>query len=116
MFVTKVEAQKKLCPIISAQHGGADDYGFCRGPRCMVWRWDDFHEGRKYVMPQEKNTNKEPERPDDVPESWLWCTKKFAVEAINGEIEEYHFLCWLEPEEEFLKRRVGYCGLGGKMS
>lgn len=85
----------------------------CEGSVCMAWQWEkDETEKilcRKPLFDDWKDkflerNPKEPPRPDDVPASYIW--------VVNTTYRGNRILCyWEEPEDEFVARRLGYCGL-----
>jgi hypothetical protein len=91
----------------------------CIGSDCMAWRWLDMPFSppnvRRLSYSQIWECNEEPPRPDDVPQSWVWCPFE------GGD----YTAGWVEPEEEYRQRveelrkkyealRRGYCGMAGK--
>jgi hypothetical protein len=106
MILTEREAGAYFCPNMLAIKGG------CMGSRCMAWRWLEstsfggFTPG--FLMADDREATKEPERPTYVPRSWIF-------KAFHGEQDLP--AGWIEPEEEFRDRvfnkRRGFCGLAG---
>lgn len=105
MMVREETAKTKWCPHarLPATDGGAYNRmrvsgenmsppsSTCIGAGCMAWRWGSL----------------EPHKISHTPvEGWEHCP---ADEA--GEWQEY----WLEPQEEAAKRRLGWCGLSGRV-
>jgi len=94
MFLTEAEAERKFCPMPNCHT--------CTGSRCMAWRWLEMP-----VQIVIEDTEKD-KRPVGVSENWEWeealvvCNNK---NPISG---------WVEPLQETLKRRRGYCGMAGK--
>lgn len=121
MTVTEQQAADKWCSMVRASAGGEDNNACnagtgirtggrnpilarCIGSECMSWRWKDQHIYGKYVLADAPEATKEPDRSaNGIPETWVW-------QPFDGEDEA----CWIEPEEETLARRTGYCGLAGK--
>ena len=79
----------------------------CADEDCMAWRWFDPPEPEpRIVEHSDPLAEVEPtDRPADVPKSYgFWpCDPKEGTDA-----------CWIEPENEAVKRRRGYCGAFGK--
>jgi len=75
----------------------------------MAWRWHPTENKRKHVMCSDDKTEKMPDRPSDVPDSWEFVPY---YERDYG----YRPAYWLEDVESFKKRSLpllGFCGLAG---
>lgn len=102
MTVTEAEAKGKWCPYTRVSANEKDEN--CIGSECMAWRWKDQQIFRKYVLADDPEATEEPDRyAKGIPETWVW-------QPFDGEDEA----CWIEPENETLARRTGYCGLAGR--
>lgn len=112
--VTEKQAAGMWCPHVVASHtdprmgvNGRPIHN-CVGSTCMAWRWATDIE-RRVLRP---GAYREPGTPEPVehrqalgvPDGWTW---EIDADAQDG--------ChWLEPEEQAVPRRRGYCGLAGK--
>lgn len=118
MMLTEQEANRKVCPFMSApvQHSYNDNspneeyvlHEDCIGSRCMAWRvgkrpnpqtitHDMPAEERREII--EKDLD-DPPHPEGVPKSYI-----FGISP--------HKAFWIEDEESCAARRKGYCGLVG---
>ncbi len=115
--VTEKQAAGMWCPMVRESgpdnrtiwnRTGEDHHDRCLGSRCMAWRWATDIE-RRVLRP---GAYREPGTPEPVehrqalgvPDGWTW---EIDADAQDG--------ChWLEPEEQAVPRRRGYCGLAGK--
>lgn len=79
-------------------------YSTCIGPKCAMWRWAEPIRIR-VIAPEKwpENDAHVPERPAHIPESWTW-------EPGDGDPPG-----WVEPKDEAQARRLGFCGLAGKV-
>jgi len=77
----------------------------CRGPNCMMWRWDRdaSHNIRQHVA-EDVTATTEPPRPAGIPQSWIFTP----FEDTNK-----NPAAWNEPEADARVRWQGYCGLAG---
>ena len=119
MIYTEEEAKERWCPMVRFHMGfqgfvydnkpgnsQAHNYScFCLASDCMMWAWADGEPRMKCMIPQNLDSEEEPERPSEVPASWKWIS---ASEASDGVPH------WHEPQSEANARRQGFCGLGGK--
>lgn len=118
MLMTEKDAAEKWCPAARVfavkkgpfwdNRGENEDHPTwtkCLGSGCMAWRWD------RRVDPPTCHWHSvnlplgspEPERPANVPASWVW----------ENDSDEREFCRWVEPVKDADTRRRGYCGLGG---
>lgn len=100
MRTTASEARAKLCHCTLVN----DTFETCEGPRCMAWRWNKAPTNKRRIHHLDIKALTQPERPDDVPGTWLF----FPYDPI-----EEAYAHWLEPDEDCDDRRTGYCGLAG---
>lgn len=99
MRVTVAEL-KGICPMSM----GNPTFEPCKGPRCMAWRWGRMPDNKVAFSYADRKALVEPERPEYVPASWLFVAYD-DIEDTNAH--------WLEPDEEAMERRQGWCGLAG---
>jgi hypothetical protein len=120
-MMTEKEARTKWCPLARGAdrfsagsvdgyvtqnrltNGSPDESCHCIGSACMAWRWGPerpFGTVNNRGEPSEE----EPPRPAALAPSWNWTP---ASEDDDG--RGY----WVEPEDEYFARRVGFCGAFG---
>lgn len=110
MNFTLAEAAAKWCPEVrlvvidgdvlnnrKKSHDPSMAGTACIGEKCMAWQWADSG-NRMRRLCSDPNATTEPERPASVPASWTF----YPCEDDEA--------CWVEPEEEAMQRRKGYCG------
>lgn len=120
MMHTVEEARKLWCPMARvAAHfqwdfrnnvsfnrdpDGLTKQAYCIASDCMMWRWgDDFRVKARLCSDAFATT--EPARPADLPADWYFVPASISLISPAQ---------WAEPTNQSLKRRTGYCGLGGK--
>jgi len=88
----------KKCPLLPGKK--------CVGATCGGWRWHDPPEPELRIIEHSDPMAKvEPaDRPADVPKSYRF----WPSDGDGG-------ACWIEPTENAIARRKGYCGFAGKM-
>ena len=99
---TEEQASRRLCP---AAMNGNDIDPRCLGEKCMAWRWVDQIKvlTRQHTeMITEDDDEPQPERPEGVPEDYIW--------QPDGE----GIMWWVEPVEKAKARRTGYCGMADR--
>ncbi len=101
MLVTENQAALLLCV------RGLPEGITCFGSRCMAWRWAESWRQLVEMPANHKDScsEAEPPRPPTLPQSWTW--------SPPGDFDDLG--CWVEPANEALARRMGYCGLAGKV-
>ncbi len=102
MSYTEKETGGRMCPMSFGQLSPAAVACRCIASKCMLWVWD--HVGRRLVrqhseLIMEDDDKPQPERPEGVPEHFLW------------EADSDGVMFWTEPEEMARERSKGYCGL-----
>ena len=109
MIVTEEEAFNLQCRVGSASAGsdGLMDFTCCVGASCMHWKWEN-HTEQKFHAASDRRATVEPDRPNDLPDSWQWLPYGKLYSGLVGENAG-----WVEPIEEAMLRRKGRCGLGG---
>lgn len=107
MLVTEGRARSKYCvQCFTKVVKDGFEFDTCRGSDCMAWRWASRPLSWKKVQysNQPEENMPEPPRPEFLPRSWEW---------YNG-WEDGEGCGWIESEEEYAARRLGYCGLVGR--
>lgn len=93
MILTTATAREKECHKDKSVNCSADE--------CMAWRWaEDWH--ARAIRCEIKRAESEPERPANVPASYLFIAADPEMDA-----------AWFESTAEAMERRRGYCGLAG---
>lgn len=73
----------------------------CIASACAMWRIE-YSPSRRLRMAVDTKATSQPDRPGDVPPSWIFSPY---------DPEEGDPAGWVEPEDEQKARRQGYCGL-----
>ena len=106
MLVTEEQAKEMVCPLPRHESTGNG----CYGSRCMWWRWGAETRTRFRAAHDDDGNalgiQAEPDRPNDVPASWIWVPAKRGIQSMASG--------WQEPRPEAHARRLGYCGAAGK--
>ena len=113
---TEDDARKLWCPMARVNTDQGNTYydnrsdlvngptTLCIASVCAMWRWDkDFHVKTRLCSDAFATT--EPARPADLPADWYFVPASISLISPAQ---------WAEPTNQSLKRRTGYCGLGGK--
>lgn len=104
--VTSDDGETKQRPgMLLEAIAGVSKAANCIGSKCAMWRWADkpFQVSRTRVMCNDPLAVTEPARPDGLNE-------KFVFIPCDEDVDAH----WAEPEEVWLSRRRGYCGLAGR--
>lgn len=120
MLMNEAEAKTKWCPMMQFVIGPQDrkwqgaaytnrcqelntDKVNCIASGCPMWRWaEDWHVRIHNCDRKDMRAEKEPERPSYVPKAYIFISADEECEA--------H---WVEPADDAMARRRGYCGLAG---
>lgn len=78
----------------------------CESNECLAWRFVSSTRPKHHVL--EIYSQDEVKRPTHIPQSWTWFSDQFDPDT------DIQICGWEEPESEFHRRRLGYCGLAGK--
>lgn len=105
MLLTEKEAQTGvICPMM--QRAGDPERTCCYGSGCAMWRWSDPCLDQRTRRCINVYAVTEPERPLSVPSSWIF--------EPYDDTDADLYAQWIEPMEDAIARRRGYCGLAGK--
>lgn len=104
MTFTKNEASQKMCPFSISNYGHGTNVARCMTDACLAWRWSGDISRQTFVPDKvngvdDRGVAREPPRPNNVPESWVW----------NGDTQDGDPPQWVEPIESAASRRRGYC-------
>ena len=118
MSHTQKQASELWCPMVRVgvqpSSGGpsaindpttVNYHGSCIAETCAMWRWVDKPSQvyRVTAMCEDRFAETEPERPAGLNNTFVFVPCDENADA--------H---WAEPEEVWLSRRRGYCGLAGR--
>lgn len=108
---TAKEANQLWCPVSGGERtpsirvigptAKAGGWSRCIGDQCAAWRWAGPAQ-RKFVLCDDAAATVEPKRPDLIPNTWKFCPSE------DGEPAG-----WVQPDDEAMAERMGYCGLAG---
>ncbi len=104
LILSEEEAREKSC--VKPQNT------MCVASDCMAWCWSKIQPQRGEYSPildRELRSIKEPDRKRySVPDGYI-----FIPYSSHG-VDDYgdpHWARWVEPKDNWLRRRQGYCGL-----
>ena len=95
MIIMLKDAEGMYCPL--GRTSNVDLH--CDGDACMAWTWVEERWRRSFLC-DEPEATAEPARPAHVPADWEW-------HPYDGE----DGACWVQPLDEAMRDRKGYCGM-----